>query len=93
MPEDAEAARAWEAAGAPLLDEYRALNGGKLADYVVSHAGETAFPRSFQLLAEGGTLAFYGASSGYHFSFMGKPGSQRPRTCCAVPRCAAARRC
>ena len=75
VPEDADAARIWEAAGAPLVAEYRALNDGKLADYVVSHAGETAFPRSFQLLAEGGTLAFYGASSGYHFSFMGKPGT------------------
>jgi acrylyl-CoA reductase (NADPH) / 3-hydroxypropionyl-CoA dehydratase / 3-hydroxypropionyl-CoA synthetase len=78
VPEDAEEARAWEAAGAPLVAEYEALNGGVLADYVVSHAGETAFPRSFQLLAEGGTLAFYGASSGYHFSFMGKPGSASP---------------
>ena len=78
VPEDAEAARAWEAAGTPLIAEYQSLNGGKLADYVVSHAGETAFPRSFQLLAEGGTLAFYGASSGYHFSFMGKPGSATP---------------
>jgi acrylyl-CoA reductase (NADPH) / 3-hydroxypropionyl-CoA dehydratase / 3-hydroxypropionyl-CoA synthetase len=78
VPEDAEAARTWEAAGAPLLAEYKALNGGKLADYVVSHAGETAFPRSFQLLAENGTLAFYGASSGYHFSFMGKPGAASP---------------
>ena len=78
VPEDAEAARAWEAAGAPLVAEYAALNGGHLADYVVSHAGETAFPRSFQLLAEGGTLAFYGASSGYHFSFMGKPGAASP---------------
>jgi acrylyl-CoA reductase (NADPH)/3-hydroxypropionyl-CoA dehydratase/3-hydroxypropionyl-CoA synthetase len=78
VPEEDEAARAWEAAGAPLIAEYRALNDGKLADYVVSHAGETAFPRSFQLLAEGGTLAFYGASSGYHFSFMGKPGSTPP---------------
>ncbi len=78
VPDDADAARAWEAAGAPLVAEYRALNGGKLADYVVSHAGETAFPRSFQLLAEGGSLAFYGASSGYHFSFMGKPGSATP---------------
>ena len=55
-----------------------ALNGGELADYAVSHAGETAFPRSFQLLAEGGSLAFYGASSGYHFSFMGKPGAATP---------------
>ena len=78
VPEDAAEAQAWEAAGAPLLEEYKALNGGKLADYVVSHAGETAFPRSFQLLAEGGTLAFYGASSGYHFSFMGKPGTASP---------------
>jgi NADPH:quinone reductase-like Zn-dependent oxidoreductase len=43
----------WEAAGQPLLDEYRRQNGGRLADYVVSHAGETAFARSFQLLAEG----------------------------------------
>ncbi|MGJ3647817.1 AMP-binding protein [Sphingomonas sp. GlSt437] len=78
VPEEADAARAWEAAGAPLVEAYKALNGGVLADYVVSHAGETAFPRSFQLLAEGGTLAFYGASSGYHFSFMGKPGVASP---------------
>jgi acrylyl-CoA reductase (NADPH)/3-hydroxypropionyl-CoA dehydratase/3-hydroxypropionyl-CoA synthetase len=78
VPEDAEAARAWEAAGAPLVAEFAALNQGKLADYVVSHAGETAFPRSFQLLAQGGTLAFYGASSGYHFSFMGKSGAASP---------------
>ena len=55
------------------------MNGGRLADYVVSHAGERAFPRSFQLLAEGGRLAFYGASSGYHFSFMGKPGEASPQ--------------
>ena len=55
------------------------MNGGKLADYVVSHAGERAFARSFQLLEEGGRLAFYGASSGYHFSFMGKTGSASPQ--------------
>ena len=68
----------WEAAGQPLLDAYRRQNGGRLADYAVSHAGETAFPRSFQLLADGGTLAFYGASSGYHLTFVGKPGSAPP---------------
>jgi acrylyl-CoA reductase (NADPH)/3-hydroxypropionyl-CoA dehydratase/3-hydroxypropionyl-CoA synthetase len=78
VPEDAAEAHAWETTGASLVEEYKALNGGKLADYVVSHAGETAFPRSFQLLAEGGTLAFYGASSGYHFSFMGKSGRASP---------------
>ncbi len=66
---------AWEAAGAPLLEEFKRHNGGRLADYAVSHAGETAFPRSFQLLAPGGALAFYGASSGYHLTFVGKPGS------------------
>ena len=78
VPEDAAAALAWEAAGVPLVVEYERLNSGKRADYVVSHAGETAFPRSFQLLAQGGTLAFYGASSGYHFSFMGKSGTASP---------------
>ncbi|MEO1046531.1 MAG: AMP-binding protein [Pseudomonadota bacterium] len=78
VPDDPDAARAWEAEGVGLVAEYKRLNGGKLADYVVSHAGERAFPRSFQLLGEGGKLAFYGASSGYHFSFMGKPGNARP---------------
>jgi acrylyl-CoA reductase (NADPH)/3-hydroxypropionyl-CoA dehydratase/3-hydroxypropionyl-CoA synthetase len=78
VPEGEEATRAWEAAGEPLLAAYRALNGGRLADCVVSHAGETAFARSFQLLAEGGALAFYGASSGYHFSFVGKAGHATP---------------
>jgi acrylyl-CoA reductase (NADPH) / 3-hydroxypropionyl-CoA dehydratase / 3-hydroxypropionyl-CoA synthetase len=76
VPEDDVAG--WEAAGQPLLDEYRRQNGGRLADYAVSHAGETAFARSFQLLAEGGTLAFYGASSGYHLTFVGKRGSAPP---------------
>ncbi|MEQ8405944.1 MAG: AMP-binding protein [Oceanicaulis sp.] len=78
VPDDPEAAQAWERAGEAILEQYRNANGGRLADYVVSHAGERAFPRSFQLLAEGGRLAFYGASSGYHFSFMGKPGEAAP---------------
>ena len=75
IPDGAEASRAWEAAGQVLVDEYKAANNGKLADFAVSHAGETAFPRSFQMLGEGGKLAFYGASSGYHLGFMGKPGA------------------
>ncbi len=78
VPEDPALWADWEAAGQPILEEYRRLNGGRLADYAVSHAGEQAFPRSFQLLAEGGVLAFYGASSGYHFTFMGKPGTASP---------------
>ncbi|MDZ7628336.1 MAG: AMP-binding protein [Parvularculaceae bacterium] len=78
IPEDPDAAKAWEDAGAPLLDRMRAITGGRLADYAVSHAGETAFPRSFQLLERDGVIAFYGASSGYHFTFMGKDGAITP---------------
>jgi acrylyl-CoA reductase (NADPH)/3-hydroxypropionyl-CoA dehydratase/3-hydroxypropionyl-CoA synthetase len=79
VPDDAEAARAWEAAGEPLLEACRAQTGGRLPHYVVSHAGETAFPRSFQLMEPGGTLTFFGASSGYWFSFRGKSGAAAPR--------------
>ena len=80
VPDDAEAILQWEAEGAPLLEALRAQTGGRLADYVVSHAGEQAFPRSFQLLAEGGKLTFYGATSGYWFSFVGKAGSASPES-------------
>jgi acrylyl-CoA reductase (NADPH)/3-hydroxypropionyl-CoA dehydratase/3-hydroxypropionyl-CoA synthetase len=79
VPDGADAAREWARAGEVLVDACREALGGRLPDYVVSHAGETAFPRSFQLLAQGGTLAFYGASSGYWFSFVGKPGSAPPQ--------------
>jgi len=78
VPEDEAETAAWLAAGEVLCDVYREQNDGQLADYVVSHAGETAFPRSFQLLAEGGELTFYGASSGYHFTFVGKSGAVSP---------------
>ena len=77
VPDDPRHWPAWEQAGQALLDEARAQLGGPL-DYVLSHAGETAFGRSFQLLGEGGVLAFYGASSGYRFSFMGKSGQAAP---------------
>jgi acrylyl-CoA reductase (NADPH)/3-hydroxypropionyl-CoA dehydratase/3-hydroxypropionyl-CoA synthetase len=73
----------WEEAGRIMLDDFRAQNEGHLADYAISHAGEIAFPRSFQLLGEPRdghipTLTFYGASSGYHFTFIGKPGAADP---------------
>jgi acrylyl-CoA reductase (NADPH)/3-hydroxypropionyl-CoA dehydratase/3-hydroxypropionyl-CoA synthetase len=71
----------------------RAKQAGGDIDYVVSHAGENAFPRSFQLLGDGGVLTFYGASSGYRFSFMGKPGSSTPATCSIARACAPATRC
>jgi acrylyl-CoA reductase (NADPH)/3-hydroxypropionyl-CoA dehydratase/3-hydroxypropionyl-CoA synthetase len=80
IPEDPAQWPAWERAGAPLLQDFRDQNGGMLADYALSHAGEHSFPRSFQLLGEPHdghipTLSFYGASSGYHFTFLGKPGA------------------
>ncbi|MFZ9667123.1 MAG: AMP-binding protein [Steroidobacteraceae bacterium] len=78
VPESTEAIAAWERAGEPILDEMRRQAGGRLADYVVSHAGQESFPRSFQLLAEHGTLTFYGATSGYWFSFVGKAGAATP---------------
>jgi acrylyl-CoA reductase (NADPH)/3-hydroxypropionyl-CoA dehydratase/3-hydroxypropionyl-CoA synthetase len=78
VPDDPGAWAVWEAAGAPLVEDFRRQNDGRLADYVVSHAGETSFPRGFQLLAEGGVLTFFGASSGYRFTFMGKPGAVAP---------------
>ncbi len=68
---------AWEQAGEPFVNVVREQAGGEI-DYVVSHAGENAFPRSFQALGEGGVLTFYGASSGYRFSFMGKAGASTP---------------
>ena len=78
VPGDPAGIAAWERAGVPLLEAMRAQTGGRLADYAVSHAGQEAFPRSFQMLAEGGTLTFYGATSGYWFSFVGKAGAVAP---------------
>jgi len=78
VPEGERETAVWEAAGAPLVEAFRKQNDGRLADYVVSHAGETACARSFQLLETGGTFTFYGASSGYYFTFVGKAGRETP---------------
>ncbi|MGF1508268.1 MAG: AMP-binding protein [Myxococcota bacterium] len=76
VPDEPEKVEAWVQAGLPFVEDVRTKAGGRL-DYVVSHAGERAFSRSFQALSEGGVLAFFGASSGYRFSFVGKKGSAR----------------
>jgi acrylyl-CoA reductase (NADPH)/3-hydroxypropionyl-CoA dehydratase/3-hydroxypropionyl-CoA synthetase len=83
IPADSSQWAAWEAAGHEMLEDFRAQNEGHLADYAISHAGEQAFARTFQLLGEPRnghipTLTFYGASSGYHFTFLGKPGAADP---------------
>jgi acrylyl-CoA reductase (NADPH)/3-hydroxypropionyl-CoA dehydratase/3-hydroxypropionyl-CoA synthetase len=76
VPDDPGRVDAWEREGRPFVDEVHRLAGGGI-DYVVSHAGERAFSRSFQVLSEGGVLTFFGASSGYRFSFVGKPGAAK----------------
>lgn len=76
VPDDPGEWSDWETAGRDFVEETQRLAGGPI-DYVVSHAGERAFARSFQVLGEGGVLTFFGASSGYRFSFLGKPGEAR----------------
>lgn len=78
VPNDPAAVEDWVAAGEPLLEEFRAKNDGELADYAISHAGQEAFSRSYQLLDEGGRLTFYGASTGYEMAFVGKGGATTP---------------
>ncbi|MDJ0894609.1 MAG: AMP-binding protein [Alphaproteobacteria bacterium] len=78
VPSDPADWAAWEAAGAGFVEAVKAANDGALVDYAVSHAGETAFPRSFQALAPGGAITFFGASSGYQMTFLGKPGTEAP---------------
>ncbi len=77
IPEDPDAWDEWKRAGQPLVEQYREDND-TLADYAVSHAGEQSFPRTFQLLDEGGTLTFWGASTGYRMTFLGKSGVSTP---------------
>jgi len=77
VPDEPDHWEAWENAGRDYVAEVSEQAGGPI-DYVVSHAGERAFGRSFQLLGDGGVLTFFGATSGYRFSFMGKPGRENP---------------
>jgi acrylyl-CoA reductase (NADPH)/3-hydroxypropionyl-CoA dehydratase/3-hydroxypropionyl-CoA synthetase len=68
---------AWRAAGEPLAERVRTGNGGALIDVVVSSVGRDLFGRMVDLLAPGGRLVFYGATSGYTLTFVGKPGAAR----------------
>ena len=79
VPDEADRWDDWERAGEAYVAEVEQQAGGPI-DYVVSHAGERAFSRSFQLLGDQGVLTFFGATSGYRFSFMGKPGTEKADT-------------
>ncbi|MBT4523183.1 MAG: AMP-binding protein, partial [Halieaceae bacterium] len=76
IPEDPSLWHQWEAQGEPFLDAVRAGNAGDLCTRALSHAGETAFPRSFQALEKNGVMTYFGASSGYYMTFIGKPGNR-----------------
>ena len=62
----------------------RERNDGALVDVVVSSVGRDLFARMIDLLGPGGRLVFYGATSGYTLTFLGKPGDAPARArCCA----------
>ena len=69
------AARArWVDAGRALAERVRAANDGHAIDVVVSSVGRDLFARMVDLLGPGGRIVFYGATSGYTLTLLGKPG-------------------
>jgi acrylyl-CoA reductase (NADPH)/3-hydroxypropionyl-CoA dehydratase/3-hydroxypropionyl-CoA synthetase len=77
VPRERVGRASWLSAGRKLLEVVRDRNGGALIDVVVSSVGRDLFPRMIDLLAPSGRLVFYGATSGYTLTFLGKPGSAR----------------
>jgi acrylyl-CoA reductase (NADPH)/3-hydroxypropionyl-CoA dehydratase/3-hydroxypropionyl-CoA synthetase len=75
VPVGAAERQAWRAAGEPLVAAVRERNDGALVDVVVSSVGRDLFGRMIDLLAPGGRLVFYGATTGYTLAFIGKPGT------------------
>ena len=77
VPRERAGRASWLSAGRKLLEVVRDRNGGALIDVVVSSVGRDLFPRMIDLLAPSGRLVFYGATSGYTLTFLGKPGNAR----------------
>lgn len=75
VPVDPAEWAAWRAAGEQFTRLVRERNDGALIDVVVSSVGRDLFGRMVDLLAPGGRIVFYGATSGYTLAFLGKPGS------------------
>ena len=69
---------AWQARGEPFRHRVAAGQGGAPVDVVVSSVGRDLFARMIDLLGPGGRLVFYGATSGYTLTFLGKPGGSTP---------------
>jgi acrylyl-CoA reductase (NADPH)/3-hydroxypropionyl-CoA dehydratase/3-hydroxypropionyl-CoA synthetase len=79
VPGDRAAQPKWREAGRAFRDAVAARNDGAKVDVVVSSVGRDLFPRMVDLLAPGGRLVFYGATSGYTLTLLGKPGSANAR--------------
>jgi acrylyl-CoA reductase (NADPH)/3-hydroxypropionyl-CoA dehydratase/3-hydroxypropionyl-CoA synthetase len=77
VPDDPADVPRWIDEGRGFVEDVWHAVGGPI-DAAVSHAGELAFPRTFQVLGPNGVLAFFGASSGYRFTFVGKEGAVAP---------------
>jgi enoyl-CoA hydratase/carnithine racemase/NADPH:quinone reductase-like Zn-dependent oxidoreductase len=75
VPDEAAPRAAWRAAGERFTGRVRERNDGALIDVVVSSVGRDLFARMVDLLAPGGRLVFYGATSGYTLTFLGKAGA------------------
>ncbi|HVQ76893.1 MAG TPA: enoyl-CoA hydratase-related protein [Candidatus Binatia bacterium] len=74
-PLDPVARAAWRAAGESFLRRVRGTSDGGSVDVVVSSVGRDLFARMVDLLGPGGRLVFYGATSGYTLTFLGKAGA------------------
>jgi acrylyl-CoA reductase (NADPH)/3-hydroxypropionyl-CoA dehydratase/3-hydroxypropionyl-CoA synthetase len=79
VPADPATHEVWRDAGRAFRDAVGTRNDGAKVDVVVSSVGRDLFPRMVDLLGPGGRLVFYGATSGYTLTFLGKPGSANAR--------------
>ncbi len=76
VPIEPDARAQWIAAGRAFSD-CAASSARAPVDVVVSSVGRDLFPRMIDLLGPGGRLVFYGATSGYTLTFLGKEGAAR----------------
>ena len=74
VPLDTAARGRWVEAGRVFTERVRAANDGRPIDVVVSSVGRDLFARMVDLLGSGGRLVFYGATSGYTLTLLGKAG-------------------
>src|SRR5262250_2786797 len=74
VPVDVAARERWIEAGRAFTDRVRAANDGRPIDVVVSSVGRDLFARMVDLLGPSGRIVFYGATSGYTLTLLGKAG-------------------